>query len=72
MDTTQQTPSLTNCDIRHAGEVDWIPWGSQGNARAKILGEASATWWPSSRPTPGTGPPRTSMPTPSSSISCRA
>jgi quercetin dioxygenase-like cupin family protein len=40
MSTTPATPSLDKWDIRHAAEIDWIPWGNQGNARAKILGEA--------------------------------
>jgi quercetin dioxygenase-like cupin family protein len=38
--TTPASPSLHKWDIRHAAEIEWIPWGSQGNARAKILGEA--------------------------------
>jgi quercetin dioxygenase-like cupin family protein len=38
--TTPATPSLDKWDIRHAAEVDWIPWGGQAKARAKILGEA--------------------------------
>lgn len=33
-------PSLEHWDIRHLAEVEWLPWGSQGNARVKILGEA--------------------------------
>lgn len=31
---------LDRWDIRHAADVDWIPWGEGGKARAKILGEA--------------------------------
>jgi quercetin dioxygenase-like cupin family protein len=34
------SPSLEGWNIVHAGEVDWIPWGSGGNARAKVLGSA--------------------------------
>jgi quercetin dioxygenase-like cupin family protein len=40
METTPATPSLEKWDIRHGDETDWMPWGSQGNAKAKILGEA--------------------------------
>jgi quercetin dioxygenase-like cupin family protein len=32
--------SLDGWDIGHADELDWIPWGSRGDARAKILGSA--------------------------------
>jgi hypothetical protein len=32
--------SLEGWDIRTAGSADWMPWGSHGNARAKILGSA--------------------------------
>jgi uncharacterized protein len=38
--TTRATPSLEKWDIRKAADVEWTPWGDQGNARAKILGEA--------------------------------
>lgn len=27
-------------DITHTEDVDWTPWGQDGNARAKILGSA--------------------------------
>jgi quercetin dioxygenase-like cupin family protein len=37
---TSTPPSLDKWDIRHADRIDWIPWGTEGNARAKILGEA--------------------------------
>lgn len=40
METGQEVPSLAKWDIRRAGEIEWTPWGSQGNARAKVLGEA--------------------------------
>lgn len=33
-------PSLDGWDIRQALDQDWIPWGSQGNAKAKVLAEA--------------------------------
>lgn len=32
--------SLEGWDITRFDEVDWVPWGSGGNARAKILGIA--------------------------------
>jgi mannose-6-phosphate isomerase-like protein (cupin superfamily) len=38
--TGMQTPSLESWDIRHQDDVEWLPWGSEGNARVKILGEA--------------------------------
>lgn len=37
---TSTPPSLDKWDIRHADQIDWIPWGTEGNARAKILAEA--------------------------------
>jgi quercetin dioxygenase-like cupin family protein len=40
MSTIPASPSLEKWDIRHAAESEWIPWGNQGDARAKILGEA--------------------------------
>ncbi len=33
-------PSLEGWDIRRDCDVDWIPWGPTGDARAKILGVA--------------------------------
>jgi quercetin dioxygenase-like cupin family protein len=33
-------PSLEGWDIGRADQLDWIPWGSRGDARAKILGSA--------------------------------
>jgi len=32
--------SLQGWDIRRSDEVDWIPWGSGDDARAKVLGVA--------------------------------
>ena len=32
--------SLDGWDITQAAAADWVPWGSAGNARAKILGSA--------------------------------
>ena len=32
--------SLEGWDIQTAGSADWMPWGSHGSARAKILGSA--------------------------------
>jgi quercetin dioxygenase-like cupin family protein len=32
--------SLEGWDIARAGDVDWVSWGSDGNARAKLLGTA--------------------------------
>ena len=40
MATVSEAPSLDRWDIRHAEDVEWIPWGDKGNARAKILAEA--------------------------------
>jgi uncharacterized protein len=40
MSTPPDSPSLDRWDIRHAGQVAWTPWGSRGDARAKVLGEA--------------------------------
>jgi quercetin dioxygenase-like cupin family protein len=39
MTTDPPTPSLYNWDIGHAADLDWIPWGSEGNAKAKVLAE---------------------------------
>lgn len=30
-------PDLTGWSIGHAEEQEWVPWGSRGDARAKIL-----------------------------------
>jgi uncharacterized protein len=30
-------PSLDGWDIGKLAEIDWVPWGSKGDARAKIL-----------------------------------
>jgi quercetin dioxygenase-like cupin family protein len=32
--------SLDGWDIQHATDAEWVPWGSSGNAKAKILGNA--------------------------------
>jgi mannose-6-phosphate isomerase-like protein (cupin superfamily) len=32
--------TLAGWDITHADEVDWVPWGGEGTARAKVLGSA--------------------------------
>jgi quercetin dioxygenase-like cupin family protein len=40
MSTTPPIPSLDKWDVRRGADVDWIPWGSQGNAKAKVLAEA--------------------------------
>ena len=31
---------LDGWDITRADDVDWMPWGGDGNARAKVLGSA--------------------------------
>ena len=38
MDATPGTASLHKWDIRQGADVAWMPWGNQGNAKAKILG----------------------------------
>lgn len=35
-----ETNALLGWDIRRGTDAGWIPWGSTGNARAKVLGEA--------------------------------
>lgn len=35
-----ETPSLEKWDITRASQVDWVPWGEKGDARAKVLGQA--------------------------------
>jgi hypothetical protein len=40
MTGTTDEPSLEGWDIISADEADWIPWGQDGNARAKVLGQA--------------------------------
>ena len=32
--------SLEGWDIAKSDEIDWVPWGSRGDARAKVLGAA--------------------------------
>ena len=34
--------SLEGWDIQAAESVEWVPWGTKGNARAKILGSADS------------------------------
>jgi mannose-6-phosphate isomerase-like protein (cupin superfamily) len=40
MSTATPRPSLEGWDITRADDAEWIPWGQDGNARAKILGQA--------------------------------
>jgi hypothetical protein len=40
MTNSEHPISLDSWDIRRGTENDWMPWGSQDNARVKILGEA--------------------------------
>jgi uncharacterized protein len=40
MSTVPETPSLKGWDIADASQVQWVPWGASGNARAKILAQA--------------------------------
>lgn len=40
MNTTTATPSLAGWDIRRADDAEWAPWGQDGKARAKVLGNA--------------------------------
>ena len=35
-----QQPSLDGWDIGRHAEADWVPWGADGKARAKVLGGA--------------------------------
>src|SRR5688500_7908374 len=42
-DTGEETHmdiSLKGWDITHADEAEWVPWGGEGRARAKVLGSA--------------------------------
>ena len=34
------TPSLEGWSITHDADLEWVPWGDDGNARAKLLGTA--------------------------------
>jgi quercetin dioxygenase-like cupin family protein len=38
--TPPQKPSLDSWDIKKNVDATWVPWGSDGNARAKTLSEA--------------------------------
>ena len=40
MADTDTAPSLDGWDIAKLAEIDWAPWGSGGNARAKVLANA--------------------------------
>jgi uncharacterized protein len=40
MSATPVTPSLDGWDITRVDDAEWVPWGQDGNARAKILGNA--------------------------------
>lgn len=40
MTATESHPSTDGWDINHAPDAQWMPWGSTGDARAKILGSA--------------------------------
>jgi len=35
--TTTAPHTLDGWDIGHAADTDWVPWGSAGDARAKVL-----------------------------------
>jgi quercetin dioxygenase-like cupin family protein len=35
-----KTPSLDGWSITHGADAEWIPWGNDDNARAKVLGTA--------------------------------
>jgi quercetin dioxygenase-like cupin family protein len=37
---TTTTHSLAGWDIARAADVEWTPWGADGNARAKVLSNA--------------------------------
>jgi quercetin dioxygenase-like cupin family protein len=37
---TTMTPSLAGWDITRAADAQWVAWGEQGDARAKVLGSA--------------------------------
>jgi uncharacterized protein len=37
---TSRPVSLDGWDITRAANVEWVPWGQDGNARAKVLGTA--------------------------------
>jgi quercetin dioxygenase-like cupin family protein len=34
------TELLQGWDITHAADAEWMPWGGDGKARAKVLGQA--------------------------------
>jgi quercetin dioxygenase-like cupin family protein len=40
MTTTDQAPTPDGWDISHPADVEWAPWGANGEARVKVLAEA--------------------------------
>jgi anti-sigma factor ChrR (cupin superfamily) len=38
--TTNDAPPAEGWDICHQADVEWTPWGANGDARAKILAQA--------------------------------
>jgi quercetin dioxygenase-like cupin family protein len=38
--TTDHAPSSEGWDICHLDDVDWTPWGANGDARVKVLAQA--------------------------------
>jgi uncharacterized protein len=38
--TTNDAPSPDGWDIGHHADVEWAPWGANGDARVKVLAEA--------------------------------
>ena len=40
MTKMHQPPSLDGWDIGHHTDIEWTPWGANGDARAKVLAEA--------------------------------
>lgn len=41
---TTRTHALNGWDIGRFDAVDWAPWGSAGNARAKVLATGDGYW----------------------------
>jgi quercetin dioxygenase-like cupin family protein len=37
---TNSRPSTDGWDINRGADAEWVPWGSTGDARAKVLGSA--------------------------------
>ena len=65
-----ETPAGWN--IVRAGDAQWAPWGSQGNAEAKVLGTADGYYITLVEADAGSRGDPTSTPTPSSSTSSTA